>query len=572
MTTPKSSEMMLDMKTVKKEMHAILKENTRLQTELKSKNETINTIINQNFVELKQLQHQHQNIVDTLTTTYNSNIQEMETKYRAFRSGFQNKLKDSINTYYRVANERIKLLNEHNDQLKNRVSLLQAELGTKTNTLRKTTEELTEQTKTAQQLNTTLNNLESAYKELYDTSNIDKKTLQTQDKELKELRQYRERNSELEKELQIIKDSHKEIRTDYLTMISENMEKQTRLDEANITIQDLHRVAIKRDKQFAQLTNDQNQLSKSITDLNLALSEEKKKHQETHNKLRELNNTHTECAVSKEEYISQIELLRTECQRLTVAQAEQIRLHTEALSNERAICNTKLATELDKYTKTMKQERDSIVEELELAKRVHAATMSEKEAQLASFKTLAKANSETQHTTFQELDKLRQQNALFLESQEKFDKKFAELEAKYQKEISDIKNQQKNDSDTLMTTYTDNSRKSQEMCEMLQTRLTQVTDALALAKATISNLKETNQILEEQSKQHSIDEDETQSKQDDLHEENQTLKDRLERAVDLNNTLNVRLRQYESQIKQLHMQQKQLNAKYGQLMSVSKND
>jgi len=107
----------------------------------------------------------------------------------------------------------------------------------------------------------------------------------------------------------------------------------------------------------------------------------------------------------------------------------------------------------------------------------------------------------------------------------------------------------------ILTKDRDNLTKERDA---LQHRLTQALDALSISKIAISNLKETNQLIEAQ-----IDTQNNYNNYNDdqakyLVSENLMLKEKIDRAIELNNTLSYREKYYETQLKQLQNKYNQL--------------
>ena len=62
------------LKSIKKDISALSKEHTKLQAELKAKNETINSLINNNFDQLNTLKSKHQDTIANISTSYDTNL------------------------------------------------------------------------------------------------------------------------------------------------------------------------------------------------------------------------------------------------------------------------------------------------------------------------------------------------------------------------------------------------------------------------------------------------------------------------------------------------------------------
>lgn len=107
---------------MKKDLKIILKENQKLQSELKSKNETISSLINQNFVELKALQVKHSATQSDMMKSYERISQDINQKYRLFYASVQKRLKQIVDTHYKIGNEKNLMLTNHNIFLESKIA------------------------------------------------------------------------------------------------------------------------------------------------------------------------------------------------------------------------------------------------------------------------------------------------------------------------------------------------------------------------------------------------------------------------------------------------------------------
>ena len=245
----------------KKELAKTIKINQKLQSELKNKNETINSLINQDFTELKSLHEKHDKIIKSLTESYDTNIQNINNRYKLFRSSIQIKLQDSINTHYKLNNDKMVLLKDQNALLINKIKETQNEIEQKEHRVREleqqyhiVSEKHIELVTKFKNLEYTKNTLETQLTELiaYNENQVvikiesDKKIINlTIQKEILDTDLYNTKH-ELSKNTDIIKsltndmdnakNSYHDIHNKYILLLNDNATKQNNIDEKTLEI------------------------------------------------------------------------------------------------------------------------------------------------------------------------------------------------------------------------------------------------------------------------------------------------------------------------------------------------
>jgi FtsZ-binding cell division protein ZapB len=187
----------------------------------------------------------------------------------------------------------------------------------------------------------------------------------------------------------------------------------------------------------------------------------------------------------------------------------------------------------------------------------------DKEKQIEALINHIKSYSDNQHIVLNEMEKIKLINEKLKTDTFGIDQKINEIHLYYKKEIEDLKILHKKEKELLIDSYNENIKKSQELNEALQIRLNQTIEALSLSKTAISNLKETNISLEKQVQSRDSEEITYQDKYQQLRSENYSLREKLDRSIELNNVFSTKEKQYESQLRQLQ-------SKYAQLITLTK--
>lgn len=123
-------------KNIKKEIAIIIKENHRLQNDLRQKNDTIASLIEQNFNELKTLKEKYDNMMNTISISHENSINTINRKYNTFRKSLNTRMRESIGTHCKISNERISILSNHNQELTTKIIELQKDVERKENKIK----------------------------------------------------------------------------------------------------------------------------------------------------------------------------------------------------------------------------------------------------------------------------------------------------------------------------------------------------------------------------------------------------------------------------------------------------
>ena len=563
-------------RTAKKEMTTIIKENQKLQIELKKKNEMINTLINQNFTELKTLQEKHDEIVNSISTNYENNIKNMENKYKLFRHSMQSKLKDNIDVHYKLSGEKINLLSIQHKTLVDKILDAQKDIQNKDDKIKELNEQYNVLENKYNEFNSKCTNLEYTNK-LYEKQLADTFALyETQTK-------IKIENNKTITDLTIVKENLESELSDTKQELSKNIGIVQNLkienEHHNNSLQDINSkyLLLSSDNQMKQNTIDE----KTLENLNLAtkLNEFEKK-----NTLLEANRKDQNIKIT--EYIHQIDNLRTELitnQKMVqqykneketiidekkhyMKEAEQFKqkmneMELLLLGNIKKIQDN-AAKEKEKYISDnenkLKESKDKFDKQIAIIHNEYNTILSDREKQIDGLTSHLKSFTDHQYITLNEIEKIKLVNEKLRMDQFNIDQKINEINNQHKKEIDDLRTVHKKDKDTLIETYNEAIRKSQELNDAIQNRLNQTIEALGLSKTAISNLKETNQNLEKQLQNKESEDNSYQDKYNQIRSENLALREKLERSIELNNNFNNKEKQYESQIKQLHIKHAQL--------------
>jgi len=563
---PKNKEIRL----MKREMTVLIKENQKLQTELKTRNETINSLINQNFTELKLLQDKHLETIRILTDTYDTNIKNMNEKYRIFRSTLQHKLIDNLDTHYKFTNEKTNLLTNYQTDLLQKIDAATKDVNEKTNEIKRL-QEIESQVQHTSQKNTLLAEQLEHYKTINQTYKITaieyEKTINELSVEKNRLRtdldtitnQYNLAEENM-KRLVIENNNYKTASNDmyskYTSSLNDNLNKQNNIDEKIFEIISLNSKISELEKKTVLLETSRSDATIKNAEFICHIDELKAQIVSQHKMIIQLQTEKETIEEEKNHHIEDAQLAKSTLREMELNLLEKIRQIQEVSAKEKEnyiqLSETKLKDQQDVCTKKMDDLRQEYV-----------SMIADKIRQIDGLTNHVKSFTENQYITLNENEKLKIVNEKFQAEQTNFNNKTAEIQTQCKKEMENLKLIHKKDKDVLLNSYNESINKAQDVNEALQTRLNQSIEALSLSKTTISNLKGSNKSLEQQI---STFETETESKQEkytDLKTENASLREKLERSIELNNTLSNREKQYDGQIKQLQ-------AKCGQLISLTK--
>jgi chromosome segregation ATPase len=570
------------LKSIKKEINLLSREHTKLQSELKTKNETINSLINQNFNELNTLKSKHQDTIANITTSYDTNLKMVETRYKTFRGSFDRKLKDTIDTHYKFSNEKGTLLSDQNKNLISQIAQLQTELSLREKELRelRVTVESVNATKESletrdQELSRRKEILESQVREIKGLYENSTDVVVQNDKIIRELTDTKEdllnqmesqkniakkcidKASQLEKDMELVKATYGDIHNKYTLVLNDNVNKQNSLDEKTLEILAVHSKANEQERKIISLESNRKELNVRITEMINEIDLIKMDLLEKQKLIQQLKSEKEILLDEKAYFIAECESLKTRLKESESMLMEKLRVLQEQFSKEKERINK----EAD--AKVMDQ-KDRFEKQLQTIKLESNTIISDREKQMESLSAYVKSFTESQYVTINEIEKLKILNEKLRSEQATVDKRIGETHAQYKKEIDELQSTHTKEKDSLMETYNDAIKKSQEMNDTIQTRLNQTVEALSLTKITISNLKDANINLEKQMQGRDDEQINIYEKYNELKAENKDLKDKLDRSIELSTTLSSREKQYEMQIRQMQ-------AKYNQVMSAVKN-
>lgn len=570
-----------DIRTIKKEMATIIKENQKLQSELKTKNETINSLINQNFTELKSLQDKHDKIVNSMSSSYDGNVKDMEDKYKLFRLSFQSKLKDNMNIYYKLNNERMTLLDDHNKHLLEKISELRKDINIKETNVNS----LTAQNDT---INKKYGEMETKYVELEYIKKIleqqlgevnalfenqtnakienDKKitTLLSQkediEMELHSTKLELTKNLDTLKKLSIdtdqAKNAYQEIYNKHILLLNENVTKQNSLDEKTLENLSINSRLNEIEKKNILLDSNRKDLSIKITEFIHQVDGLQSELLSAQKLIIQLKNEKDVISDEKFHYAKEAEQYKSKTRDMELSILERIKQMQEFSNKEK-----------EKYVfdqeNKLRDAREKHEKQILALRNEYNTSTSDMEKQIDGLTSYLKSYTDNQYITLGEIEKLKITNEKLRMEHVGIDQKLNEIHMHYRKELDELKSSYKKEKEILIDSYNETIKKSQELNDALQNRLNQTIEALGLSKTAISNLKDSNQNLEKQMHSRESEDGSYQDKYNQIKSENLSLREKLERSIELNNSFNNKEKQYESQIKQLQ-------AKYAQLINLTK--
>jgi chromosome segregation ATPase len=580
-TSADNDKIIRELRTVRKDLASIIKENQKLQSDLKTKNETINLLINQNFTELKSLQEKHEKLIDSLAISYDNNIKNLDNKYKIFKKSLDVRLRDSVNTHYKINNEKVHILEEQRNAMQQKIDENQKEIIMRDEKIKELSIQFEAVNKLYNEHQIKCKNMEQDkiltdqrlselnvmyenhmnttidYSKALTDLNFAKEKIET---ELHSVKQEILRNDStmviLKTEADHAKNSYQNIHNKHLLLLNENVSKQNSIDEKTLEILSLNSKISELDKKNLLLESNRKDLNIKVTEFIHQLDNLQSEMVAAQKNILQLKAEKDNIIEEKDHYIKELDHYKQKFMESEASILEKINKIQNTATNEK---NQYVSNHEEKIRDVV----DRHEKQLTLLKSECNSIVVDKEKQIEGLMNHLKSYVDNQYITFGEIEKIKLANEKLKSETLDIDKKTNDLHINYKKELEDLKNSHKKEKELLIDSYNENIRKSQELNEALQNRLNQTIEALSLSKTAISNLRETNQTLEKQVQSRETEENNYQDKFFHLKNENTSLREKLERSIDLNNTFSNKEKQYESQIRQLH-------TKYGQLVALTK--
>ena len=560
-----------------------MKENQRLQNELRIKNDTIAGLINQNFNELKILKEKHDKMINDISTSHENSINTINHKYVLFRKSLCARMKENINTHCKVNSERILILSNHNQELMTKIIELQKDIENKGNKINFLDNELFETNRNYQLSdlkNKELENTMTALKiQLSDvTISLEKYMNLTTENEkiILELTEFKKKlvhensnhlqeisdNSiiikKLTDELKLVKKTNYEIQNKNISLLNDNMNKQTLLDEKNLENVNLFSKIDDLERKNSVLETSKKDLVNKITDmfaqfdnLNLELATAQKK-------LNQIKLEKETIIEEKDFYLKELENYRNKLKEQESVSLKNIEFFQEKNNKEKEILlsehNTLIKELINKYENQITSLKNEI-----------NTTTIDKNQRIDGLMIHLKTITDNQYIAFSELEKIKSHNETLKNENSIVDQKINSINMEHKKEMDMLTKTYNNEKEFLVESYKETIKKLQDSNELLQHRLNQSIEALSLSKTTISNLKDSKQDLERKIQTKESEDKTCGEKNKDLINENSNLKEKLSRSLEVSNELSNKEKIYENQIKLLQ-------SKYNQLLLLTKKN
>ena len=593
---PREAREARELRLIKKEMAIIVKENQKLQSDFKLKNETIASILDQNFSELRLLQEKNEKMTNSLATMYNNNIKEIEEKYKLFRNSFHTKLCEYVDTHNKVSGERIFLLSNQNNELLKKLQEISVELEEKNLKIKNFDSDLnlkiqdlimenSEQQKKCSALETQClelgkiksfienkNNeimlqydacvaVKNHHEKIISDLNITNTDFQQNIHSLKqELHKQTETIKFLTAENEASKKSYHDLHNKYLLVVNDNNTKQTNIDEKTVDIIGLNSKISGLEHKTNLYETDKKEINSKITGFMAQIENLQTDLFISQKTVSQLRTEKENILEEKNMYLQETDNLKNKLREFELNILERIKKIQEEVSKEKEkyvkdneFKLNKVQTDHEKQLMTLRAECNTLV--------------SDRDKQIEGFISHLKSFTDNQYIVLTEVEKLRIINEKFRSDNSTIDQKINELVMRHRLEMDELKMIHKKEKDVIMESYNENIKKSQDINDALQHRLNQTMDALSLSKTAISNLKESNHNMGKQIYTRESDNNNNnnsfQEKYDRLRSETIALKEKLDRSIELNNNFSLKEKQYESQLKQLQ-------TNYSKLLSLTK--
>ena len=567
------------LKKFKHDITILAKENRKLQNELIEKNSIINLVINQHISEKKTLSDAHNESMQDILTTYNVNIMDMKKKYDIFRTSLHKRLQDTITTHYKLSNEKHDLLMARNQELATMMQSHQDKLSEKTQQIdlyRNRAYELQQvHDGIESRLQDTLHSkqmIEGSLNELRDAHLYCHTKINSSESIIEELRQnvsqlksqlydtemISSKNEEWCKQLIIDLDATKMMGNKHNILVHDLMTKQNTIDEKNLELIRLEMKHQEMEHQITILENSKKDQHIRITDYCTAIENLQSDISLITKKVTTLSSEKEDLVYQLQHRLTEYDLIKNQLREIETTMLSRIRHVQESFELEK----TKYINDhTSQYENQILKLNDTMV----MMQQTFDIANANKDQQIKSLMDHVKSFTENQYATFIELDKQRSLNEKMSVTQANIDQTLTQINDQHTQEMDRMKLDFDNQKNTLITSYEDTIKNAQDNNDILEERLNQTIEALTLSRSTISNIRDANMILENKINTKETEEMSTVDKYNTVRSELVSLREKLDKSVNLNNDYANRERQYETKIKQLQL-------KYNQVLLLTKKN
>jgi len=558
---------------MRREMIAVLRDNKKLKLQLKSNNETLNSLITKNFADLENLKSNF----DKLSQKYKEQIETLSSQYDFFQKTFRHRMKSyqkttvevyekkigTIEAFSRELGEKLKEMTDKEERLLSE----ERELVEKINLLERTKTSLSEEIedkigqisqlqgqKESWQKNYSL--LEGKCNDLTEKWKIEKQSVAVGLEQIRELRNkidsiLREKNN-TEGQLAELQKQYQSLKIEMLSLSEENFKKQTSLDSKNM--------------ENLELQSNKNELHRKLESIDKEKKMLEYQIEKDIEKIRNLDKNLTEIGNSNRAFETKLEFLENELERWKteygkirnefLLKERELREKQESLEKKNLETIQQIKKEYEEKIADLGKERDDETQKL----KVELSTLRDKsENTIKLLEMHIKSFTDTHYHIFEENEKIKNQLMTIKKENDSFQLIRQADKEESRKEIDAWKQSYQKEKELHEKTRLEYEDKLKETTENLQGKINQTLEALNLTKTTIYNLKESNSALEKKLQSSTIDVPMYQKSLKELKEENSSLKEKLEKSVELNNLFNNKEKQYENQIKQLSAKYNSLN-------------
>lgn len=559
-----------DLRKLKKDIQYLIKENQKLQSDVKTKNETIHHLMDQNYSELKNLQEKHDKIVNSVVTNYDTNVKNLDSIYVNYKRYIVSKYRDSVNTHCSVNNERIKLLADHNKELITKIDSLN-NIQNEVDNLKILNVSHNVRLKELEEANVILDRRNRELHIECENNTVNKENyesiiasnthiIQTIKQNLSLTKDELEKQNEvvetLTVELETIKKTSDASYHKNLLLLNDNFQKQTCIDEKTLDILSLNSKIAEIEKKIKVI--DQSRTDVSVKNLELInqLDDKTKEIYSQQKNLHQLRIENDNIMDEKIHYVRELADYKSKLSDVEKSVIDRIKQVQESSRIE-------LGKAISDYEYKIRDMKDRH-EKLTCAMRHdYNTTISDKEKQIDGLTKHLKSFVDNQYHILSEMENVKMINDKLKVDQLHFDQRISDIMIKHKSELEEYRTKHNNEFDVLNEAHNEMITRAQEIRDTLESKLDQSLDALSLAKTSISNLKETNDTLKHQVSLRDTDENNVHDKYTQLRNENEQLKEKMDKLIEINNN-------HANNEKKYNLQVMQLQSKYEQLSAMAK--
>jgi chromosome segregation ATPase len=563
-----TNDLDIKLSQIKKELLVFKKSNSKLQEELKNKNDMIASLINQNYNEINDLKNLHQKTTKEMQNLYDTNMKIIMVKFQDFKKNIHAYYKNLIVTRSKINKEKEKMLidlrdnifSQHKNVLNNIVDTenfikkLQnniVELNTVIQNNQLKINQLESEKFNLQDINEKYNNLQFTYTTIKNDLN---KALDELDKKNSLTAKLENNVVNLETELRNFKLNNRELQNKCTTLINDCNAKQHIIEENSMSINALTNQKDELQKQNKILDTQRQDINLRLTNITNEFENLKCAYSNINIKNNENKIEITSLTELNKKYDEDLRNCNAELSHLKQSSMEKIKSMNDKHQHE----INELENFYKKKLQNLKDEYENKIDKMQIE---FNSEYADKNKLIESLKNYVKNLTDNQHMAFSDAEKLKVINDKLLNDQKNIDIQIKEIKEQCRKEMDDNVKKIIMEKDDIISEHKKNIRKLEEYNESLSRKIEETMDTLKITKNTLTGLNEQNinmgKQLDGRNKEHDI-----------ILSKYNALKEDFDEMKEKNDLSNAQINKFVTREKQMNAQMRQMQEKLAQLQNV----